>query len=99
VTTAALAALREEATRPVIVRQQTGSYVELRVRGLPVLAFEENDGVGRDVAIATILRLRFTTDATAALCGVSHGWVCKVRARLREGGVSPITPLRAGMTS
>jgi hypothetical protein len=94
VTTAALAALREEANRPVVVRTQTGNLVELMVRGMPLLAYEESDGIGRDVAIAALLRLKFKTDAVGALCGVSHGWVCKVRARLREGGVGEVVRVR-----
>lgn len=78
----------------MVVRSQTGSFVELMVRGMPLLAYEESDGIGRDVAIAALLRLKFKTDAVGALCGVSHGWVCKVRARLREGGVGEVVRVR-----
>ena len=69
-----------------ISRAQIGNTVILQHRNLPFMSFALDNAVERDVAIATVLNLGWTTDRTAALCGVSHGQVCKVRERQREGG-------------
>jgi hypothetical protein len=90
----AISALREEATRPVVVRHESGKVIELRMRGMPVLVFEIGDGAGRDVAIASLLRAKIRDVEIQALCGVSHGWVCKVRARLRAGGIEEVVRVR-----
>ena len=91
----AFAALREDASRPVLERHASGKFVELRARGLPVLVFEIGDRVARDVAIASLIRLKMHDEEIRALCGVSHGWVCKVRARLRAGGIGEVVRVRA----
>ena len=90
----AIAALREEATRPVVVRHASGKVIELHMRGVPVLVFEVGDRAGRDVAIASLVRAKIPDDEIRALCGVSHGWVCKVRARLRAGGIDEVVRVR-----
>ncbi|MBI2394857.1 MAG: hypothetical protein HYV09_35135 [Deltaproteobacteria bacterium] len=85
-----ITALREEAIRPVIERHESGRTIELRMRGLPVLTFEIGDRVGRDVAIASLLRMKVKDADIRSLCGVSHGLLCKVRARLRAGGIAEV---------
>ena len=57
-----------------------------------VAAFGQSDGLMRDVAIATLVRVGhgLTTDGIGALCGVSHGWVCEVRKRYRDGGLEAV---------
>lgn len=85
-----ISALLEEAIRPVIERHESGRTIELRMRGLPVLAFEIGDRVGRDVAIASLLRMKFKDADIRSLCLVSHGLLCKVRARLRAGGIAEV---------
>ena len=90
----AIAALHEEATRPVVVRHESGKVIELQMRGFPVLVFEISDRAGRDVAIASLLRAKIKDVEIQALCGVSHGWVCKVRARLRAGGIDEVVRVR-----
>jgi hypothetical protein len=76
----------------VIERQDVGEDIMIMCRGLGVASFRRGDGVGRDVAIASLLRLGLglKTDAVAELCGASHGWVCDVRARLKEGGMESV---------
>jgi hypothetical protein len=86
----AIAALREEAIRPVIERHVSGQTIELRMRGLPVLVFEIGDRASRDVAIASLMRMKVEDAEIRALCDVSHGLVCKVRKRLRSGGISEV---------
>lgn len=75
---------------PVVERRELGCRIELVVRGLPVLVFDTTDPVGRNVAIASLLHLGMATDPIGVLCGASHGHVCKVRARLREGGIGEV---------
>src|SRR6202050_1814816 len=77
---------------PVFERQIVGQDVVLRCRGLPVASFRQGDSIGRDIAIATLIRVGYglTTDTIAELCGASHGWVCNVRQRLEEGGVDRV---------
>jgi transposase len=77
---------------PVFERQLVGQDVLLLCRGLPVASFRQGDSIGRDVAIATLIRVGYglTTDTIAELCGASHGWVCNVRRRLEEGGVDRV---------
>lgn len=90
----AIAALREEAIRPVIERHQSGKFIEFRVRGVPVIVFEVGDKAGRDVAIASLLRMKISEKLIRELCDVSHGWICKVRARLRSGGIAEVVRTR-----
>jgi hypothetical protein len=75
---------------PVIERQDAGEDIVLMCRGLPVASFRRSDGVGRDVAIAALIRLGLKTDTIAGLCDSSHGWVCEVRARLASNGLSGV---------
>src|SRR4051812_45121442 len=73
-------------------RREVGQDVVLLCRGLPVASFRVGDSIGRDVAIATLIRVGkgLKTDAIAKLCGASHGWVCRVRQRLEEGGIDRV---------
>jgi len=77
---------------PVFVRRDAGQDVVLFCRGLPVASFRQGDSIGRDVTIATLIRLGngLKTDTIARLCGASHGWICHVRKRLAEGGVDRV---------
>jgi hypothetical protein len=77
---------------PVIQRHEVGGDIVLMCRDLAVASFRRGDGIGRDVAIAALLQLglNLKTDTIAALCEASHGWVCCVRARLKEGGVDVV---------
>jgi len=61
-------------------------------RGLAVASFRQGDSIGRDIAIATLLRVGggLRTDTIAELCDASHGGVCEVRRRLAEGGVDRV---------
>lgn len=92
--TDAIASLREAATCPVVVRHESGKFIELHVRGVRAIVFEIGDAAGRDVAIASLLRMKVKDEEIRALCGVSHGWVCKVRARLRTGGMEEVVRVR-----
>jgi transposase len=71
-------------------RRDAGQDVVIFCRGLAVASFRKGDAIGRDVAIATLVRVRLKTDTIAELCDVSHGWVCEVRRRLAEGGVDRV---------
>jgi transposase len=77
---------------PIFERQEVGQDVVLLCRGLPVASFRQGDSIGRDVAIATLIRVGhgLKTDTIAKLCGASHGWVCHVRQRLAEGGIDRV---------
>jgi len=77
---------------PAFERQLAGQDVLLLCRGLPVASFRQGDSIGRDIAIATLIRVGYglTTDTIAKLCGASHGWVCSVRQRLEEGGLDRV---------
>jgi transposase len=77
---------------PTFERSEAGQDVVLLCRGLPVASFRLGDSIGRDVAIATLIRVGagLKTDTIAKLCGASHGWVCLVRRRLTEGGVDRV---------
>src|SRR5271155_3716064 len=85
------AALFEDAGS-VIKRQDVGEDIMIMCRGLAVATFRRGDGIGRDVAIASLLRLGLglKTDVVAELCATSHGWVCGVRGRLKEGGMESV---------
>jgi transposase len=76
----------------ILERQEVGQDVVLLCRGLPVASFRQGDSIGRDVAIATLIRVGhgLKTDTIAKLCGASHGWVCHVRQRLAEGGLDRV---------
>ena len=76
----------------IFERQEAGQDVVLLCRGLPVASFRQGDSIGRDVAIATLIRVGhgLKTDDIGELCGASHGWVCHVRQRLAEGGVDRV---------
>jgi hypothetical protein len=71
-------------------RRDAGQDVVIFCRGLAIASFRKGDSIGRDVAIATLLRVRLKTDTIARLCDTSHGWVCHVRQRLAEGGVDRV---------
>jgi transposase len=77
---------------PVFERQDVGQDVVLCCRGMAVASFRQGDSIGRDVTIATLIRVGrgLKTDTIAELCGASHGWVCHVRQRLAEGGVDRV---------
>lgn len=77
---------------PIFERRDAGQDVVLFCRGLPVASFRQGDSIGRDVAIATLIRVGhgLKTDTIAELCGASHGWVCHVRQRLAAGGVDRV---------
>lgn len=77
---------------PVFERQDAGQDVLLFCRGLAVASFRRGDAIGRDIAIATLIRVGhgLKTDTIAELCGASHGWVCYVRQRLAEGGMDRV---------
>jgi hypothetical protein len=77
---------------PIFERRDVGQDVVLFCRGLPVASFRQGDSIGRDVAIATLIRVGhgLKTDTIAELCGASHGWVCYVRQRLAEGGMDRV---------
>ena len=81
-----------DVARPIVERQEVGQDVVLLCRGLPVASFRQGDSIGRDVAIATLIRVGpgLKTDTIAELCGASHGWVCHVRQRLAEGGLDRV---------
>ena len=72
--------------------QMVGNERVLFYRGLLIATFREGDGLGRDAAIATLWRmgLGLVTDKIAKLCEASHGWVCEVRKRYRDGGLSAV---------
>jgi hypothetical protein len=76
---------------PIFERQEVGDDVLLRCRGLPVTSFRRGDSIGRDLAIAALIRLgNLKTDTIAALCETSHGWVCEVRKRVTRGGFQAV---------
>jgi hypothetical protein len=81
-----------EDAEPSIQRQDVGDDIVLICRGLVVASFRRNDPIGRDVAIASLIRLgmNLTTDTIGALCSASHGWVCRVRVRMKEGGLETV---------
>ena len=79
---------------PTIERVKIGTVVHIVVHGVVVHQFGEKDSTGRAVAIASLLRLQLTTDVIASLCGASHGWVCRVRKRLRAGGIDEVVAKR-----
>ena len=73
-------------------RKDVGEDVLLLCRGLVVATFRRGESLGRDLAIASLLRVGcgLKTDTIAALCGASHGWVCEVRRRFKVGGLQAI---------
>src|SRR5277367_6827906 len=77
---------------PVFERRSAGRDLVLFCRGLAVASFRQGDSIGRDIAIATLLRVGggLKTDTIAELCDASHGGVCGVRRRLAEGGVDHV---------
>jgi hypothetical protein len=77
---------------PIFDRQLVGQDVVLLCRGLPVISFRQGESIGRDVAIAALLRVgrRLKTDTIGQLCDASHGWVCHVRRCLAEGGLERV---------
>src|SRR5580698_2612881 len=77
---------------PIFERQSAGRDLVLFCRGWPVASFRQGDSIGRDIAIATLLRVGrgLKTDTIAELCDASHGGVCEVRRRLAEGGVDRV---------
>lgn len=81
-----------EVAGPVLERRSAGPDVVLFCRGLAVASFRQGDSIGRDVAIAALLRLGLglKTDTIADLCDASHGGVCEVRRRLAEGGLDRV---------
>jgi hypothetical protein len=74
----------------LLERRDAGQDRVIFFRGLAVASFRKGDGIGRDVAIATLIRVGLKTDTIAELCDASHGWVCEVRRRLAEGGVDRV---------
>jgi hypothetical protein len=76
----------------IFERRNVGHDVVLFCRGLAVTSYRQGDGVGRDVAIAALLRVGggLKTDTIAELCDGSHGGVCGVRRRLAEGGLERV---------
>jgi len=77
---------------PVFERRCAGRDMVLFCRGLAVASFRQGDSIGRDISIATLLRVGhgLKTDTIAELCDASHGGVCAVRRRLAEGGVARV---------
>jgi transposase len=77
---------------PVFERRCAGRDMVLFCRGLAVASFRQGDSIGRDICIATLLRVGhgMKTDTIAELCDASHGGVCEVRRRLAEGGVDRV---------
>lgn len=77
---------------PVFERRIAGQDAVLYCRGLAVATFRQGDSIGRDVAIATLVRVGngLKTDIIAELCDASHGGVCEVRRRLAEGGLDRV---------
>ena len=75
-----------------VTRQVIDNRILVSSRGLVVASFLRDDEVGRDIAIATLLQLGLglKTDTIAALCEVSHGWVCEVRKRSRGGRMGAV---------
>lgn len=73
---------------PIFERRIAGQDTVLFCRGLAVASFRQGDSIGRDISIATLLRVGhgLKTDTIAELCDASHGGVCEVRRRLTEGG-------------
>jgi transposase len=73
-------------------RRCAGRDVVVFCRGLAVASFRQGDSIGRDVAIATLVRVGagLRTDTIADLCDASHGGVCEVRRRLAEGGLDRV---------
>ena len=86
-------ALFADGGEPVVARRVMGEKVLVFGWGMLLASFREGDEVGRDVAIATLLNLGMglKTDTVAELCDVSHGWVCEIRKRHREGGMAAVT--------
>jgi transposase len=64
--------------------------VEIWVRGRPFLGFSEDDPVGRDVVIATLLRARIKGTEVTRLVGVSSGHVSQVKKRFESGGLAAL---------
>lgn len=79
-------------SRPIFERRSAGPDVVLFCRDMAVASFRRGDSIGRDIAIATLLRVGggLKTDTIAELCDASHGGVCEVRRRLAEGGVDRV---------
>jgi hypothetical protein len=77
---------------PIFERRCAGRDVVVFCRGLAVASFRQGDSIGRDVAIATLLRVGagLKTDTIAELCDGSHGGVCEVRRRLAAGGLDRV---------
>jgi hypothetical protein len=77
---------------PIFERRCAGQDSVLFCRGLAVASFRQGDPIGRDLSIATLLRVGhgLKTDTIAELCEASHGGVCGVRRRLAEGGFAAV---------
>jgi hypothetical protein len=67
-------------------------------RGMIVATFAVTDELMRDAAIATLVSVGrgLTTDKVAELCAISHGWVCEVRKRYRQGGMEAVLTRNVG---
>lgn len=76
----------------ILTREVVGNDVILSCRGFRVTSFRRGEGVERDVAIAALIRLDvgLTVNMIAELCEASHGWVCEVGKRLRNGGTAAV---------
>lgn len=83
-------ALFADESQPSVTRQLVGSEIAVFCRGLVIACFRRGDELGRDAAIVTLVRmgLGLATDTIAELCEASHGWVCEVRKRYRNGGLA-----------
>lgn len=86
--------LLPEVDVPTIARRELGEFTQILVHGIVVHEYRAGDSTGRDVAIASLLRLGLTTDRISSLCGASHGWICRVRGRLRSGGLGEVVANR-----
>lgn len=67
-----------------------GDEVLLVYRGLAVLSYGAEDRVGRDMAVAMLLRNGMKGKSVARLCGMSEGHVTGVRKRLAAGGLEAL---------
>ena len=81
---------------PLLERLEAGDLVTILFQGLAVLTFDHGDPIGRDLVIASLVRLGLKGLTVATLCRVSPAHVSGVRRRVAAGGLAALAKRGTG---
>ena len=81
---------------PLLERLEAGDLVTILFQGLAVLTFDHGDPLGRDLVIASLVRLGLKGLTVATLCRVSPAHVSGVRRRVAAGGLAALAKRGTG---